>query len=147
MKLSPVLFAVALSILPGLAAANSIEAAGVCLTDNTSGKDRKILVKWIFIAISRHPEIRAMSSADAAQIEQSNKEVGALYTRLIADDCPKEMKAMVAEHGASAISQPFEVLGRVAMQELMTDAAVNAHFGGIEKFADLERIGEVMKVD
>jgi hypothetical protein len=142
-----VLLAPLMLMSPVLATANTIEAAGTCLTDNTSGKDRKVLVKWIFLAISKHPDISDLASASPAAIEKANVEVGALYTRLIAEDCATEIKAMLKEHGAGAIGKPFEVLGGVAMGELMSNPAVSDFLGQLEKYTDSARIGEVMKAD
>ena len=40
------------------AASTPIEATKTCLSDNTSGKDRKLLAKWIFLAMAAHPEFK-----------------------------------------------------------------------------------------
>lgn len=126
-------------------ASTTVETAGTCLTDSTSGRDRKDLVTWIYLAMSEHPEISALSAASAEAVEQSNERTAALLTRLIVEDCPDQMRAMVAEHGASSISLAFEVLGRVAMQELMAHPDVNAAFGGLDRYADQARINQALQ--
>lgn len=128
-----------------LTASPTIDAAGTCLTDNTTGRDRKDLVAWIFLAIARHPEIRDMSAATAQAIEGSDRQVGALFTRLLVEDCPAEIRAMLAEHGPSSMSKAFEVLGRVAMTELMGHPDVAGALAGLERHADLARIEAAMK--
>lgn len=145
-KLSTLVACLALAF-PLPAAADSIEATGTCLTDSTSGRDRKVLVKWIFLAISRHPDISDMATASPEAMEQINIEVGKLYTRLIAEDCPTEIRAMLKEHGPAALSKPFEVLGAVAMRELMSHAAVSEYLFELEQHTDSKRIGEVIRLD
>lgn len=126
-------------------ASDSIDAASSCLTDSTTGRDRKDLVRWIFLAMSKHPEIEQLAASTTAIDEESNKVVGALFTRLVADDCATEIRAMIAEHGPASLSKAFEVLGRVAMMELMAHPNVNGTFSGLDRYTDQERISEVLK--
>lgn len=121
------------------------EKAATCLTDSTSGKDRKALVKWMFLAISKHPEIKELSASTVDMDDRSNREVGELYTRLIADDCATEIHAMVEADGPSSIAKAFEVLGGVAMQELMAHPDVSKAFSQLETHMDQERIQAVFE--
>jgi hypothetical protein len=146
MRIMPtLLLPVLLAISPPSFASSSIEKASTCLTDSTSGRDRKDLVKWIYLAMSKHPEIRSHSSASARDDDESNRRVGELFTRLIADDCPAEINAMVSEHGIKSISLAFEVLGRVAMQELMAHPDVQSVFAGLDAHSDQSRIAPVLQ--
>jgi hypothetical protein len=124
----------------GVSASPTIDAASTCLTDRTTGRDRKDLVEWIFLAIARHPEIRALSAASPEAMDQSDRRIGALFTRLVAEDCPAEFRAMLAEHGPSSMAKAFEVLGRVAMTELMGHPDVAGALSGLERHADLAKI-------
>lgn len=140
------LLAALLTLSPAAFASSTVESASTCLTDSTSGRDRKDLVKWIYLAMSKHPEIRGSSASAAKDDEESNRRVGQLFTRLVADDCPAQIKAMVSEHGADSLSLAFEVLGRVAMQELMAHPDVTSAFSGLEKYTDQDRIQPVLQV-
>ncbi|MBL8306381.1 MAG: hypothetical protein JNM33_06770 [Rubrivivax sp.] len=115
-------------------------ALGKCLTDNTSGKERKALARWIFIAMAAHPEIKQLSAATPDDLEQASRATGALFTRLLAESCPAEMRAALQNEGAQAMQSAFSTLGQVAMQELMTDASVNAAIAGFERFVDGKRL-------
>ena len=130
----------------GASASPSIDAAAQCLTDSTNGRDRKALVRWIFAAISQHPAINDLSAVTPAQLEDSHREAGQLFTRLIAEDCAKQIRAMIAENGPGSISKAFEVLGSVAMQEMMTNQKVGAAIAGLEKHSDQARISEAIMV-
>lgn len=127
------------------AAGSSIDTASTCLTDSTNGRDRKELVKWVFLAMSKHPEIGDLAASTPVDDEDSNRRVGALVTRLLAEDCPAEVRAMVAEHGSGSLAKAFEVLGRVAMQELMSHPDVNAAFSGLDRFTDQPRINNALE--
>lgn len=136
-----------LALSPTAFANSSIESASTCLTDSTTGRDRKDLVKWIYLAISKHPEISSLSAITPKDEKEVNQRIGKLMTRLIADACPTEINTMVSEHGPGALSLAFEVLGKVAMQELMTDQNVNSTFSGITEYTDQKRIDQVLKVE
>lgn len=138
------LAALALSLglaLPAAAQAGpATERLGACLADNTSGKERKQLARWIFVAIAAHPEMKDIADPALALRQRVFRETGAMVTRLIADNCPTEARAAAQQDGAKAFETAFGVLGRLAMQELMSNPEVNAAVGGFEQFLDRQRL-------
>ena len=71
----------ALSTLSFAAAAQTPTAdLSSCLAENTWGKDRKDLAKWVFLAMASHPEIRQYASADAAAGSQDTYKVTAGFS-------------------------------------------------------------------
>lgn len=126
-------------------AADTINALGQCLSDSTSGKDRKDLAKWIFVSMSAHPEIRQLGAASPEAADATQRTMGALVTRLMAENCPKEMRAAVKADGPNGAKAAFEYLGKIAMQELMTNTQVNESIGGFEKYLDKARVEKVLK--
>lgn len=146
----PVCLAALLGLLltpPVLASGSSIEVAATCLTDSTSGRDRKDLVKWIFLAMASHPEISALAVAEPATVEDSNARVGALMTRLVAEDCAEQMRQMLAEHGSTSMTTAFETLGGVAMDELMAHPDVSKAFADLERHFDQAKIDAALSAD
>lgn len=142
--MNPILAALAATALlaaaaPAAASPNT-EATKACFSDNTSGKDRKVLGKWIFLAMAAHPEIASMSAATAAEVEQSERDLAALFMRLVTEDCAAQMKKMMTEDGATSISVPFEYLGQIAMQELTTHESVNTRITGFHRFLDTAKL-------
>lgn len=130
---------------PAAFADTTIDAVSTCLTDSTNGKDRKDLVKWIFVAVSHHPQLSEMSSVTPADEEDVKQRLGQLFTRLIAQDCPSEISAMVKVHGAASLSKPFEVLGAVAMRELMSDPKVAAGLADLDRYVDQGKVAPVLQ--
>jgi len=144
--LATVLASTALLSSPiALAGPAETAAATRCLADNTTGRDRKDLARWIFLAMAAHPEIKEMSKASGAQQEQSQRAVAGLFSRLVGETCATEVRALVQTEGPAALGKPFEVLGQLAMQELMSNADVKANVGGFERFIDRAKVEPVLK--
>lgn len=129
----------------GVQASPNTDALGRCLSNSTTGKDRKDLARWIFVGMSAHPEIGTVAKASAKDIETAQRTMGVLFTRLVADQCPREMNAVVQSDGSEGIKIAFEYLGKMAMQELMTNQEVNVAIGGFERYIDKARIDRVVK--
>jgi len=114
-----------------------------CLVDTLNGKERKSLAKWIFFAIAAHPEINSYSSAKTNDIKKSDEYVGSLITRLLTVDCPNELKSAYKSN-PQAVEKGFELVGKVAMQELMTNQNVMTALTNYGRYADQEKIGKLL---
>jgi len=125
-------------------AQSPVDTLSKCVADNTSGKDRKDLARWLFVAMGAHPEMRAIASIAPAASEDASRSAGQLFTRLLADSCPKEASAAVRASGQVAIQTAFGTLGQLAMQELMTDPEVAASMGRLQAHMDSSRIQAVL---
>jgi hypothetical protein len=126
-------------------AQTATESLGRCLTDSTTGKERKDLARWLFTAMAAHPEIRAMSKVTETDADQVTRSAAATFTKLLAETCAKETKAAVAEGGPAALQAGFGVLGQMAMQELMSNPQVAAAMGGLDKHMDRAKIEAALK--
>jgi hypothetical protein len=125
--------------LPALAGPDAA-ALTSCLTDNTSGKDRKDLAKWVFAAMSTHPEIREFANVPERAREQTSNTMGVLVTRLLSEDCARQTQAAIRNEGQVAMQNAFRALGGLAMQELMSNPDVTASFSVFEKYLDRKKI-------
>lgn len=123
--------------------ATPTEDLGTCLIDALNGKERKQLAKWIFFAMASHPEISSFSNATSQDIESTDKSVGQLVTRLLTEDCPSEMR-LANDSNPLALQKAFELVGQVAMQEIMTSPQVNEAIVGYAKYADMDKIGSIL---
>jgi hypothetical protein len=123
----------------------STDALAKCLSDNTTGKDRKDLARWVFVSMSTHPDMGSVARADAASITAAQRTVADLVTRLLADACAREAKVVVQSDGSSGMGLAFEYLGKVAMQELMSNREVNASISGFERYLDKGRIDRAIQ--
>lgn len=73
--------------------------------------------------------------------------MGALFTRLVTDNCATERRGAVKAQGPEGVKSAFETLGKMAMQEPMSDPQVAASFGGFERFIEKARMDSVMQAD
>lgn len=125
-------------------AQSATDEFATCLTDSLSGKERKDLASWIFFAMAAHPGIEQYSNITPEAREQQDKTIGALITRLVAENCPAELVKAQAEN-PEALRMAFEMVGKVAMQELMSNEKVSAAIAAYAKYADMEKIQAVVK--
>ncbi len=128
-----------LLVLAGDAYAQT-DALGTCLADQTSGKDRKDLARWVFLSMAGHPEMARYSKVDAKSVEEASRQMGAMVSRLLGELCAKEYKETVKSRGGLGLQAAFETLGRLAMQELMTDANVKANMAQFERYVDRSKL-------
>ncbi len=121
-------------------AEKSTEALQRCLLDNTTGKDRKNLAKWIFVGMSGHPEISQISKVNPADSESIHRATGEIFTRLLAEQCTSEIQAAFKTSRSNGTKLAFEYLGRMAMQELISDPNVNSTMSEFQKYVDRKKL-------
>ncbi len=125
--------------------ANPLPQFSNCMVDHTSGRERKDLAQWIFLAMAQHPEIKQFAAPDVAEAAVvSDKKFAKLVTRLITDECANEAKAAYAHSGTMGIEAGFQSLGAGAMRELMNDPAVKAGVTNYARYLDSEAIGRLL---
>lgn len=116
-----------------------------CLVAATSAKDKTDLVRWIFANAALHPDVGDISSVSPGSREEMNRTTAVLMERLLTDACRKQTQDAVRYEGPVAIQLSFQVLGQVAMQELMSNKAVSAGFEGFTRFIDKAKIDALLK--
>jgi hypothetical protein len=121
------------------------ESLGACMVDSLTGKERKQLAQWIFFAMAAHPDIKEFSKVSVDAQSKTNEYVGSLVTRLLTENCSEQVKVAAKEDGQAAFTGAFELVGKVAMQELMSNKEVVASISGYAKFLDEEKLGAVLK--
>lgn len=113
-----------------------------CLVHSTSEADKTLLVKWIYAAMSAHPDVKALSNVSPQQGAQLNKETSVLVVRLLTQNCRTETEQALKYEGEKTFAASFEVLGGVAMQGIMADRDVSAYFAGFEQQLDAKALQE-----
>ena len=137
-----ILIFMCLSLFQFASAQDSTAKFSSCLIDSLNGKERKELAKWIFMAIAVHPSIESYAKIDKVERENTDKYVGALVTKLLTKLCPSDFKQAIKDNPL-ALQQGFELVGKVAMQEIMTNEATMKALAEYVKYADLESISAV----
>lgn len=111
-----------------------------CLVKSASPEDRTLLVKWIFSAMSLHPDLASMSSITLQQRDALTKGAGALFQRLLLESCHSETQAAIQNEGPQTIQYAFQILGQVATRGLLTDPHVLEGMKSLDKGLDQEKI-------
>lgn len=134
-----------LTQLPCFAFADTTAALSTCVADNTSGKQRKDLARWVFLSMAAHPDLKQYTSpeADVARTP-TDKSVATLFEFLITEQCATEANATFTELGTPGLQVAFETLGRLAMQELMSNADANAAMATFERYVDNEKVNAAL---
>jgi len=124
-------------------ASSESEALGKCLGDFTNGKERKELARWVFIAMTSHPELQSVSAVKDADRVEANQEMAALVTRLISEQCVAQTKAVIKSDGKEGFVAAFKMLGELAMAEIMGNKEVIKSISGYTKFLDQKKLDSV----
>lgn len=144
--LRPVVFAVS-SLLFASATAYAGpygDTLGKCLVSSTSTADRTMLIRWLFVALSLHPDVQSLSAITVQQREQINKETARIMERLLTESCVKETREAMKYEGADTIEKAFSLLGEAAMRELISDPKVAAGVEDLTKNLNAEKLAKAL---
>jgi len=146
MQILRVVAAIALlvGVSPAFAGAYTDELSR-CLVEKSSANDKSALVQWIFVAMSQHPSVSALTKVTPADVEKHNKVAGELFTRLLAETCAEQSTKAIKNEGPVAIQSAFQVLGQVAAGDLFANPEVAKVMSGLEKYLDAEKLGALAK--
>jgi len=116
-----------------------------CMTDNTTGKDRKDMARWVFVGMSVHPEIKSLSNVTESDRDQLDRTIATIVTRLLANNCQEQARlALEKEADQEPIKVSFDVIGRLAMQELMANSEVQSAFTNFAKYIDASKFNPIV---
>jgi hypothetical protein len=136
---------VALGAALSAQADSSATALKTCLADNTSGKDRTDLARWLFLALAAHPALKDDASANAAAAgDESSRTMAALVTRLFTESCLNETRAVLQTGQPQSLQFAMEGLGQLAIRELMADKSVQASMNLFQRYVDQQRFNEAL---
>ena len=108
-----------------------------CLVTKTTSQEKTDLVKWIYVTISFHPQLSQMSNLTAEDVEMANIRVAEYMTNVFAYKCNDELNQAIKYEGEESIFYAFELLGELAMGELMQDQGVTAASELFIQYVDL----------
>lgn len=133
--------------LPSMAAApangSPARVLGRCLVGSLNGNQKVKLATWIFFSMGAHPDMKAYLRVSPQTIDRNNRYIGKLITRLLTEDCPTQLHAAYVSD-PTAVRKAFELVGRVAMQELMTNQAVMKALTSYGKYTDKKKIAKAL---
>lgn len=137
--LAAIVFGSALATSSAIAGPTT-DALTACLADNTTGRDRKDMARWVFVGMSSHPEIQTLSNVTKENREELDRMMATLITRLLTDSCRAQAKLAMEKDGNAAFQSAFGAIGKLAMQELMSNPEVSTSFSRFAKYMDQNKI-------
>lgn len=140
MKISIITLAMVLCLCSSVMAGPFTDEMSRCIVQKTTQSDKTLLIKWIFAAMSSHPDVESMSNISPKLKEDLNKQAAEMIMKLLTVRCNEECKQAVKYEGADSLKTSFELLGRVAMQGIMTDRQVKEYLSGMDKYLDKEKL-------
>jgi hypothetical protein len=106
----------------------------------TTKNDRQDLIRWLFVAAAHHPAVKPIASVSPAQQDESDKQMGTLFMKLLTESCKTESQKALQFEGMGTLQSAFEVLGKVAGQELFSSPEVSGNLKGLAKYIDVEKL-------
>jgi hypothetical protein len=120
------------------------DALGKKLVSSTTPADKAICVRWMFVSMALHPDLKGMATVSPEQREEANRAFAKLATRMLTETCAIEAREAMQYEGASAIEGAFNIFGQVAGRELFTNPEVAKGLAGLDKYFDMKAIKKVL---
>ncbi len=116
-----------------------------CLVESTNSEDRLTLIRWLFVAIAQHPAVASLANAKPADVDKSSASAGQLFTRLLSETCGAPASKALKYEGPLAIQGSFQVLGQVAMGDLIRNEQVARSMADLSKHLDMKKLDALGK--
>ncbi len=95
-----------------------------CLITKTTSQEKTDLVRWIYVTISFHPQLAEMSNLSSEDVEMVNIRIADYMTNVFAYKCNRELIEAIKYEGEDSVVATFELLGEIAITEIMNDEGV-----------------------
>ncbi len=117
----------------------------ICLIEKTTQADKNKLIKWIFGAMSSHPIVKDLSNIPRETSEQLSRDTANLFMELLTVRCRAETEKAVQYESDIALQTSFSILGKVAMQGIMSDPSVAQYLGELDNYIDKNKLNFIKK--
>ena len=124
----------------GVLSLGASQALSRCLVQAATADDRRLLVRWIFSAVSVHPDLGDVAAPEDADRNRIAKEAAGVFERLVAQDCAAASRQAILEDGMDGYGDAFRTLGEMAMQDFLVHKDVEAEMTSIGRHVDQQRI-------
>ena len=96
-----------------------------CLMQNTTERDKVVLVRWMFSAVAQHSALESEFNISAEKSTNHEIAVADYMQYILGSICLEEAKNVLNYEGEDAFTKSFEYLGELAMMSLVDDPNVN----------------------
>ncbi len=103
----------------------SLNTFANCLMQNTTERDKIVLVRWMFSAVAQHSALESEFNISAEKSTNHEIAVADYMQYILGSICLEEAKNVLSYEGEEAFTKSFEYLGELAMMSLIDDPNVN----------------------
>ena len=96
-----------------------------CLMQNTTERDKVVLVRWMFSAVAQHSALESEFNISAEKSTNHEIAIADYMQYILGSICLEEAKNVLNYEGEEAFTKSFEYLGELAMMSLIDDPNVN----------------------
>lgn len=111
-----------------------------CLVKSATSADRSTFMKFLFAALSLHPDVASLANVSAAQRDGITQDTGALLQRLLTEDCRAETTQAIQNEGPQTVDYAFQIFGQVIGRGLFGDPHVAEGMKGLSASLDVEKL-------
>lgn len=126
----------ALCLAPQARASDVTDKLSQCLVENASPKDQANLVTWMFSAVSANPALKNLAPLSREERDDINRALAMTFQRLMLEDCRREVVNAMRAEGSKAIEGAFELMGKRAAEQLLSDPASAAEMEKMSTYLD-----------
>ena len=118
----------------------TVDQLSDCLVKATTATDKTTVLQWTFLALSAHPDLKAMSNVSEEQRAQLDQKFAHVLQRVIVEQCAAQTKTVIQTEGFQAVGESFQALGRSTGEEIIKNPAVKQQLNGILRYIDLNKL-------
>jgi hypothetical protein len=115
----------------------------ICLVEKTTTDDKNKLIRWVFGAMSSHPIVSNLSRVTVETGKILNKDTANLFMELLTNRCKEESEKAIKYEKSLAIQKSFSILGKIAMQGIMSHKNVIEFMSGLDTYLDKDKLKSI----
>ncbi len=110
------------------------KALAQCFVLKTTGQDRLTFARWMIGGLASGPQAADIVTVNKPEKIALDHQMARLFTRLMTQDCLVEARPMFQAKNSEALKFASGTLGRIAMQELLSDPSAAAAIGAFAQY-------------
>ena len=116
-----------------------------CLIQNTTDRDKIILVRWLFTVIAEHSALSTEFKVTKDQKIKNDRAAADYVEYILGSVCLVETKNVLNYEGEEGFLKAFENIGELAMLTLMEDKKVMFAMERYTQYLDKKLIDKILK--
>ena len=116
-----------------------------CLIQNTTDRDKIILVRWLFTVIAEHSALSTEFKVTKDQKIKNDRAAADYVEYILGSVCLVETKNVLNYEGEEGFLKAFENIGELAMLTLMEDKKVMSAMERYTQYLDKKLIDKILK--